>query len=96
MEAAPFDFIDWSAEALLPLRDVLADAMDRALTARERWIFERLVIERCSIRAVALSTGLSKTFVHRLRQAAEQKLRDALTEHPLIAAYLRRHDMETS
>jgi DNA-directed RNA polymerase specialized sigma24 family protein len=90
MECAPGDNPRTSKEDMLPLRDVLAAALDTALTPRERWIFERCVIERQSIRSVAADLDLAKSHVDRIKHAAVLKLREALTHEPIIEEYLDR------
>lgn len=87
--AAPHEQIGWTQEQLLPLREVIEDAIDE-LPERERWIFNACVVERKSIRAIADDLQLAKSYVHRLRDAAVRKLRAALEDHPMIKEYLNR------
>lgn len=78
MEAAPGDAIPISQAELLPLRDVLQDALDRALDDRERWVFDAIVVERKSFRAVGRELALAKSHVHRMYHDACRKVREAL------------------
>lgn len=80
-----------SQEELLPLREVLADAID-ALPERHRVAFEACVIERRAMRATAKELGVTKSTVHRLKEEAVCLLREALASHPLIETYLHRRD----
>lgn len=94
MEAAPGDPIPTSQAELLPLRDVLQDAMDRVLEPRERWVFDAIVVERKSIRAVGRELNLAKSYVHRIYHEAVRKLREELVAtEPIIQAYLHRGDV---
>lgn len=90
MEARPFEDPQPSRAALLPLRDVIQDAMDRVLTPRESWIFDACVVERQSIRSLAADLSLAKSHVHRIKDVARTKLRAALQDEPLILSYLER------
>lgn len=92
MQARPFEDVQPSRARLLPLRDVVQDAMDRVLTERERWIFDACVVERKSIRALAAELSLAKSHVDRIKHLACQKLRTALEHEPLIEDYLQRWD----
>lgn len=88
MECAPHDEPDLSLEELLPLRDVLADAIDLCLDGRQRWVFEALVIRGESLRSLGRELALSKTHVARLRDEAISLLRTVLEDHPLIERHL--------
>jgi RNA polymerase sigma factor (sigma-70 family) len=90
LEAAPHAEVDLSREELLPLRDVIQDALDDALTERERFIFDAIVIERLSLRGLGAITSLSKSQVDRIYKGALAKLRDALQDHPTVKEYLTR------
>jgi len=89
METAPGETPRSSTEGLLPLRDLLSDAID-ALDPRERWIFDATVVERKSIREVGRELNLAKSWVDRLKQRAVANLREALATEPIILAYLER------
>lgn len=99
MIAPPHEALVRSQEEWLPLRDVIEDAIQAALTPRERWIFNACVVERKSIRALAAELGLAKSWVDRLHHRACRKLRDALQGHPLLAGVVRSdiiEDMENA
>jgi len=76
-----------SQEELLPLREVLVDAID-ALPERHRFAFDACVIERRPMRDTAKELGCTKSTVHRLKDEAVLLLRAALTDHPAIKTYL--------
>ncbi len=90
MEARPFEDAHPSRAVLLPLRDIIQDAIDTTLTDRERWIFDACVVERKSIRALASELNLSKSHVDRIKHLACAQLRAALEREPAIMAYLER------
>lgn len=87
MQAAPHEEVGWSKEDLLPLREVIEDAIDR-LSERKRWIFNACIVERKPLAAIAADLGLTKSYVHRLRDQAICQLRALLEDEPLIKEYL--------
>lgn len=89
LECQPREEPEWSREELLPLRDVLVDALD-ALDARERFVFDLIASERLSRRDASLIMSLSKSQVDRIYHQACERLRTALQDHPLIKEYLTR------
>lgn len=90
LEAAPFTEVDLSREELLPLRDVIQDAIEDVLTDRERFIFDAITSERLSLRQVSALISVSKSQVDRIYKASLLKLRDALQDHHLVKEYLTR------
>jgi len=88
MEAPPHHEVDMSTEEGLPLREILADAIDTVLSPRERWCFEALVIERQSVRQLGRQLNISKTHVCRVRDQAIQKLALNLQDHPIVKGML--------
>jgi len=89
MRCAPHQDPQLSKAELAPLRDAIADAID-ALPERSRWIFNACVVERRPLRAVAADLALSKSYVHRLLEAARATLAVRLSEHPDVQEYLNR------
>ena len=87
MQAPPFHDPQPAQETLLPLRDVLADAIDQ-LPPLEREVFEACVIRKASLREYAQEAGLSKSGVAKVRDRAARMLRAALADHPAILEYL--------
>jgi hypothetical protein len=87
MRCAPGDEPDATLDSLLPLRDILGDALD-LLDERELWIFNSLTTQRLSLRQVGEQLSLSKTHVARLRDEIMAKLRTALETNPTIREYL--------
>ena len=90
VECAPFTEPDLSREELLPLRDVIADAIDDVLNDRERFIFDLIACERRSRREAAALLSLSKSQVDRIYHRACEKLRFVLEDDPTIKEYLTR------
>lgn len=88
MEAMPGHAIETSRDELLPLRDILQDAIEK-LTPREQWIFDALTSRRLSVRQLGRELNLSKSQVHREGDAIKMKLRTALIEHEEVRTYLR-------
>lgn len=89
MQCAPGDVPETSKEELAALRPILVDAID-ALPDRDRYIFDRLIIERVSLRALSKQLGLSKTHLQRERVRITRVLQQELLQHPLITYYLDR------
>lgn len=87
MEAAPHAHVPTSRAELLTLRETLADAVD-ALDPRKRWVFNACIVERLPLRTVAAQLGLSKSYVHRLRETALVELRQALEGNEQVIIYL--------
>lgn len=87
LSTAPFMDPETATETLLPLREVLADAID-ALEPREKWVFERCVIERQSIRSVAEDLSMSKSSVDRIKREAVENLRGLLEDNQEIRGFL--------
>lgn len=89
MRCAPCEHPEVSVEDRMPLRDVVADAID-GLDEEERWIFEALFIRRLSIRQLAAEIALPKSTVHRWKDRLLERLREKLEQEPLIIEYLER------
>lgn len=60
------------------IREQIEETAQETLNDRELWIFNSIVIERLSMRAVGRQLGLSKTHVWRIYHRAIQRLRRAL------------------
>lgn len=87
MECRPGDEPSISKQELLPLRDVIADALD-ALPARERWVVERHAIERLSFSVIGTQLSLSKSMAHKIYQKAQRRLQAELWDHPLVRGHI--------
>ena len=93
MECPPGQEPDTTLDALLPMRDVLADAVD-GLPAHQRWAFESLVIRRLSERQLAEEIQRPRRTVRRWRDEALVQLRSKLSSEPLILDHLHRGEFE--
>lgn len=93
MECPPGVEPDPSLSELYPLREIIEDAVDEALTDRERWVFNAIVVERLSFRKLGVQLGLSKSHVHRIYQQACLKLEAHLEKDATIQQYLRRENL---
>lgn len=62
------------------IREQIEETAQTTLSPRELWIFNAIVIERLSMRAVGRQLGLSKTHVWRIYHRAIRSLRRALWE----------------
>ena len=89
MSTPPHVAVPTAREELLPLRDVLADALE-TLSPRERYVFERLVIERVSLAKLGKDMSISKSHIHRLKGQAAEKLRAHLEDDWRILEHLKR------
>lgn len=87
MEATPGHEPDTSKEELLDIGDVIADAISD-LPERDRYIFNALVVERVSLRRLAVRLSMSKTHMARERDRICAVLREELSEYPIITEYL--------
>lgn len=87
MVCAPGDEPETPVSTLLPLRDILADAIER-LTPRERWVFDAVTARKQSLRQIADDLAMSKTQIGRIRDDALGKLQFLLEDNPLIKEYL--------
>lgn len=94
METRPFEDPQPSRASLLPMRDLIQDAIENVLTEREAWIFDACVVERKSIRALSVELSLAKSHIDRIKHRAVAKLRDALQHEQIIVDYLSRWDDE--
>jgi len=88
MLCAPGQDPDVSRDELLPLRDILQDAID-GLTPREQWIFDALHTRKLSLRQLGRELNLSFGHVRRLRDEINEKLRVVLIEHEEVRRHLR-------
>lgn len=88
MQAPPHMEPLTSREEMLPLRNVLADALEQ-LEPHERWVFERAVIERQSIRSIAADLSVGKSTADRYKQQAIQRLQQLLEGDERIIDYLK-------
>jgi RNA polymerase sigma factor (sigma-70 family) len=87
MVARPFEEPQTSVAELLPLRDILQDAID-GLPEREAYVLNACIIERLSLREVGEQLSMGKSNVAKIRERALALLREALADTPLIAGYL--------
>ena len=76
-----------SRDEMLPLRDILADAIE-SLEPREQWIFDAIFCRKLSLRQLSQELQLSKTHLARDRDQIKEKLQRMLLEHPTIREYL--------
>jgi DNA-directed RNA polymerase specialized sigma24 family protein len=94
MEAAPHEPIPDATTSTHPLREILSEALGR-LTEVERFVVTACVVERISVRAIAIALvdeGLvesySKSGVHVCFKRALKKLKNDLGGDDTIVAYL--------
>ena len=74
-------------EAMLGIKEVLGSAIE-ALEPEERWIAERLLIERLSLRKAGAILGCPKTTLARRRDTIRGKIVNAIAGHPAIRQWL--------
>lgn len=87
MCARPHEYPVVSREERLPLRDIIADALDE-LTDEQRWIFDALFVRRLSLRKLGAELSIPKTTVARMRDTLLSALREMLETDPRIQSYL--------
>jgi len=87
MQCAPGEEPDTAQDDLYPLREIIQDCIE-FLTEREQYIFNAIVVERLSYRALSQRMNLSKSQVHRIQLANIQQLRSMLLAHESIRQYL--------
>jgi DNA-directed RNA polymerase specialized sigma subunit len=88
MQCAPGDEPSAAQGDLYPLREIIQDALEDILTERERFIFDAIVVERVSYRALAERLSLSKSQVHRIQEANRNRLAAHLINNPKIRQHL--------
>ena len=74
-------------EETLEIKEVLGAAIE-ALEPEERWIAERLLIERLSLRKAGAVLGCPTTTLARRRDTIRGKLIKAVAGHPAITEWL--------
>ena len=74
-------------EETLDIKEILGAAIE-ALEPEERWIAERLLIERLSLRKAGAVLGCPKSTLARRRDAIRGKLIRAVAGHPAITEWL--------
>ncbi len=89
MRSRPHEEAEEAQEELLPLREVLQDAIDN-LGERDRWVIDALVVRRISMRALARELGVTKSTIGRWRDKALRELRGVLASEPLVVGRLRK------
>lgn len=89
MSCAPGDVEEQSQMELLALKEAIGQAFE-VLTDEETWVFDAVVIEGLSYRAVARQLNTSKSSIFRTKQRATRKLRMALENHPAVIHQLQR------
>lgn len=87
MQTAPHRDVDVSRAERLPLKDIIADAVDQ-LTEEQRWIFDALFYRKLSLRELGRELSLSKTSIARKRDRLLRSLRNELADHPTIKEYI--------
>jgi hypothetical protein len=83
MEALPWEEPETSVEELQPLREIVAQAVDR-LPARLKYVLECIHMERLSYQQLADRMAISKTHAFRLTREAETILKATLSANQLI------------
>lgn len=69
------------------VRDEVAAAV-HVLTEQELWVFNSIVVQGMSMRAVARQLSAPKTSIARIRDRALAKMRDELADNPNVIALL--------
>jgi len=88
MSCAPNEEPGRDIESMLPLRDVLNDALTQ-LDEQEQWIFDALIVRRLSVRQLAEEINMPKSTVHRWKERACRRVMEILEENPIVKEHLR-------
>jgi hypothetical protein len=83
MQAAPGEEPHTSMEELLPLREAVADCLDK-LSEQDRWIVDCLNSERVSLQELGDRLSVTKTQAWRLRNKAFDNLKERMLTNSLI------------
>lgn len=83
LEAAPGEEPDLSLEEIQPIREAVANAIDR-LPARLKFVINSIHAERLSYQQLADRMSISKTHAFRLSRDAENILRSILSSNQMI------------
>ncbi len=92
MRTAPGEEPEVSAIELLPLREAVADCLDK-LKPQDRWIIDSLNSERISLQELGDRLGVTKTQAWRLRNKAHDNLKEIMLTNNIIRKKL---GMETT
>ena len=88
MQLAPHQNADLvPLEKTAPLKELLGIVLDE-LSDEDKWIFERLFIERLSLRKTGAVIGIPKTSLARRRDKIRHKLIAELAQHELVRDWL--------
>lgn len=90
METLPLEEPQVSKIERYRLREIVNEAIDETLEPVELWVFNALFVEKKSLRTVGSELQIPKTTIARIRDRSTHKLRDVLSQHPLIQEYLER------
>lgn len=90
METLPLEEPLVSKAERYRLREIVNEAIDETLEPIELWVFNALFVEKKSLRTVGSELQIPKTTIARIRDRGTHKLRDVLSQHPLIQEYLER------
>jgi DNA-directed RNA polymerase sigma subunit (sigma70/sigma32) len=83
MEAAPGDEPEQSLAEIQPLREAVAECIER-LGEQDRYVIDAINSERVSLQELGDRLGVSRMHASRLRDAAFDRLRAVMVEHPAI------------
>lgn len=83
MLAAPGEPIEMSMAELLPIREAVADCLDK-LSDQDRWVIDCLNSERVSLQELGDRLGVTKTQAWRLRNKAFENLKVIMLKNHLI------------
>ena len=92
MQAAPGEDPELSLEELQPLREAVADCLDK-LEPQDRWVIDALNSERISLQELGDRLGVTKTQAWRLRNKAHENLKEIMLTNNTIRKKL---GMETT
>lgn len=92
MQTPPGENPETSMAELLPLREAVADCLDK-LSEQDRWVIDCLNSERISLQELGDRLGVTKTQAWRLRNKAHDNLREIMLNNTLIR---RKLNMETT
>ncbi len=92
MKTAPGESPETSMEELMPLREAVADCLDK-LSEQDRWIIDSLNSERVSLQELGDRLGVTKTQAWRLRNKAHDRLKEIMLTNNTIRKKL---GMETT
>jgi DNA-directed RNA polymerase specialized sigma subunit len=91
MEAAPNEPTDSSLEEIEPLKNAVIDCIEM-LSPQDKFIIEAINYEQLTYQELGTRMGISNVHAWRLKNDAFKRLKELLSNHPVIQEYLNHYE----